>query len=358
MFGDAEIVDRCRSHLEALPGVRKATVKTPVRFTALPVDDLGLTLETDAGTLRYSGAAKRRLTSSHLDHWLLLALPHQQHRAKGAKLILFADYVSPAQAQRLRDAEVDYVDTAGNLLIHEPGKLYLFKSGARPERHGRPLPGRLFMPSGLQVLFVLLIEPSAVDLPYRELALKSGVALGSIAVLMNELKRQGYLVPGQKAARLVRRHELVARWVAGYGERLRAKLVLGVFSAAERDPAKNLERLASVLGERKITHAVTGGVAAEHLTHHYRGQELTVFVSEWPRGVAQQVRWMPSPEGSIVLLRQFCRDVQWRRSRLPHLAHPLLVYAELLHLGGERARETARMIYQQHLEALATDDAR
>lgn len=260
MFADAEIVDRCRSHLEALPGVRRAAAKTPVRSTALPVDDLGLTLETDVGTLRYSGAAKRRLTSSQLDHWLLLALPRQQRHGNRVKLILFADYVSPAQAQRLRDAEVDYVDTVGNLLIHEPGKLYLFKSGGRPERHGRPRPGRLFMPSGLQVLFVLLIEPSAVDLPYRELALQSGVALGSIAVLMKELKRQGYLVPGQKRARLVRRHELLDRWVAGYGERLRPKLVLGVFSAAERDPTANLERLAAVLRERQIAYAVTGGV--------------------------------------------------------------------------------------------------
>jgi hypothetical protein len=39
------------------------------------------------------------------------------------------------------------------------------------------------------------------------------------------------------------------------------------------------------------------------------------------------------------------------------LAQPLLVYAELLHDGTERAREAARELYDQHLARLIGDDA-
>ena len=352
-----DIVALCRSHLEGLPGIRKATIRTPVRFRDLPSADLSLVLDTEVGQFTYFGAVKRRLTPSKLDHWLLLTLPRTQRQTDKRKPILFADYVSPGNAQRLKEAEVDYVDAAGNVLIHRRAKLHLLKSGARPRRLAESRPGRLFMPSGLQVLFVLLVEPAAADMPYRQLALHSGVALGSIAVIMNELKGKGYLARGRAGSRLVRRRELLARWVSGYSEQLRPKLLLGVFVAREKDAGANWQHLREILCRRQIESAVTGGLGAYELTHHYRGEDLTAFVSDWPKGVLQQLRWLPSPTGPITLLRQFCPAVLWPIAGEQHVAHPLLVYAELLHLGRERERETARIIYEQHLERLAADDA-
>src|SRR5438034_11046999 len=87
-----------RSHLEALPGIRKATIRTPVRFSEPPSADLSLVLETDVGQFTYFGAVKRQLTPSKLDHWLLLTLPRVQRQRDKRKPILFADYVSPANA--------------------------------------------------------------------------------------------------------------------------------------------------------------------------------------------------------------------------------------------------------------------
>src|SRR5207245_7672784 len=118
MQPDSDIVALCRSHLEELPGIRKVTIRTPVRFIELPSADLSLVLETDVGQFTYFGAVKRHLTLSQLDHWLLLTLPRVQRRRDKAKPILFGDYVSPGIAQRLREGEVEYVDAAGTMLIH------------------------------------------------------------------------------------------------------------------------------------------------------------------------------------------------------------------------------------------------
>jgi len=353
----SEIVALCRSHLEDLPGIRKATIRTPIRFTDLPSADLSLVLDTDVGQFAYVGTVKRRLTPAKLDHWLLLTLARVQRQRDERKPILFADYVSPANAQRLREADVDYVDAAGNLQIHRPPKLHLLKSGTRPRTLPESRPARLFMPSGLQVLFVLLVEPVAAEMPYRELAVHSGVALGSIAVVMNELKGKGYLVRRRAGSRLVRRRELLERWVSGYSEQLRPKLLLGVFVAREKDAGANWQHLRDVLRERQIESAVTGGLAAYELTHHYRGEELIAFVSDWPKGVLEQLRWLPSATGPITLLRQFCPAVRWSMGGDQQIAHPLLVYAELLHSGRERERETARMVYERYLERIAADDA-
>lgn len=357
MQPESEIVALCRSHLEGLPGIRKATIRAPVRFGDLPSADLSLVLDTDVGRLTYFGAVKRRLTPSQLDHWLLLTVPRGQRKREEGKPILLADYVSPGNAQRLREADVDYVDAAGNLLIHRPGKLHLLKSGARPRRLAESRPARLFKPSGLQLLFVLLVEPPAADMPYRELAGHSGVALGSIAVIMNELKSKNYLIPGRTGSRLVRRRELLERWVSAYSEQLRPKLLLGVFVAPEKDAGANWQHLREVLRQRQIESAVTGGLGAYELTHHYRGEDLTAFVSGWPKGVLQQLRWLPSPAGPITLLRRFCPAVLWSMGGEQQVAHPLLVYAELLHSGRERERETARIIYERYLERLVADDA-
>jgi hypothetical protein len=174
---------------------------------------------------------------------------------------------------------------------------------------------------------------------------------------MNELRGRGYLLRRRVGSRLVRRRELLERWVSGYSEQLRPKLLLGVFTAPEKDAAENWRRLREVLRQREIDAAVTGGLAADELTHHYRGEELVAFVSDWPKGVLQELRWLPSPTGPITLLREFCPAVRWSSGGEQQVAHPLLVYAELLHSGRERERETARMIYERYLERLAADDA-
>lgn len=352
------IVTLCRDHLEALPGIRKVTVRAPVSSTHLPTADVSLVLDTHAGKVNYVGEVMRRLTSLKLDHWLLLNLSRQRHRPGKFKLILLADYISPAQAERLSKAGIDYVDAAGNLLIRKPGRLYLSKSGARPARLADQRPGRLFMPSGLQLLFVLLIEPGAASMPYRQLAFQSGVALGSVAIIMNELKRKGYLVRRRDGWHLGRRNELLELWLSGYSDELRPKLVLGLFYAPEKDAADTLERLRIAFRDRRLGYTLTGGFAAYELTRHYRGEQLTLFVSEWPKNILQQLRWLPSQNGPITVLRQFCPAVMWSNdgeSKQP-LAHPLLVYAELLRQGGERQRETARMVYDQHLAKLAAAD--
>lgn len=357
---DQTLVGLCREHLESLPGVRKvAALRTPASATALPRADFSLVLDTEVGELRYLGDVKRRLTPPRLEHTLLLLAAGQRQQGKQIRRMLFADYIAPGLAQRLEEAEVDYVDAAGNLLIRKPGRLYLFKSGAKPPRLREQTPARLSTRSGLQVVLVLLQEPSATGLSYRELATQSGVALGSVAGIMAELKRKGHLVRRRDGWQLVRRHALFDLWVSGYSQRLRPALVLGRFQPPESDLTETLARVADAAAARQLEYAVTGGVAADALIHHYRGEQLTLFVSAWSRDLLQALRWLPSERGPVTLLRYFGPAVAGQRTgpRGTVVAQPLLVYAELLHDGSERAREAARELHEQHLAPLIGDDA-
>ena len=207
---DRTLVALCRDHLESLPGVRSVILRTPVSATALPSPNASLVLDTDVGRLQYIGEVKRRLTAPRLEHALLSLAQGKPRRGKPICRMLLADYIAPALAHRLEEEDVDYVDTAGNLLIRKAGRLHLFKSGAKPQRLREQTAARLPTRSGLQVLFVLLQEPTAASLSYREVAARSGVALGSAGGgLWPSLAGTGHLVRRRDGWQLVGRRALL-----------------------------------------------------------------------------------------------------------------------------------------------------
>jgi len=60
---------------------------------------------------------------------------------------------------------------------------------------------RLFKASGLKVVFALLSRPRLVNAPLREIASDSGVSLGTMAGIIEELKKRLYLVEDNHGAR-------------------------------------------------------------------------------------------------------------------------------------------------------------
>jgi hypothetical protein len=98
--------------------------------------------------------------------------------------------------------------------------------------------------------------------------------------------------------------------------------------------------------------ALTGGFGADALTGHYRSEQLILFVDPWTSGRAAGLRWLPSIDGPITLLTVFWpRGVERTLEKGDtRVAHPLLVYAELLFQGREREVETAKRVYDQYLE--------
>ncbi|MFQ5791348.1 MAG: type IV toxin-antitoxin system AbiEi family antitoxin, partial [Acidobacteriota bacterium] len=76
-----------------------------------------------------------------------------------------------------------------------------------------------------------------------------------------------------------------------------------------------------------------------------------IFVDRWPLNFIESMKWLPETRGLVTILRQFSGEIVFReRAHLKSpIAHPLLIYAELLFQGQERALETARMVYDRYL---------
>ena len=105
--------------------------------------------------------------------------------------LLVADYVNPRMADKLRQQQVQFIDTAGNAYINQP-PVYVYVTGNRQEERGfMPTKNgakRAFEPTGLKVIYTFLCNPELVNAPYREIAEKAGVALGTVGWVLNGLK--------------------------------------------------------------------------------------------------------------------------------------------------------------------------
>ena len=268
--------------------------------------------------------------------------------------MIITDYVNPEMAERLRKLDIAFIDTAGNAYLQVPLRghpIYVFVKGNKPPRKpAQQTTRRVFHTAGLKVVFAFLCDPALVTAPYREIARKAGVALGTVDRAITDLKELNYVIErGKQGRRLVKRKELLDRWVANYAERLRPKLVLGNFTAPEQGWWQ------TILDPLGGFDACWGGeVAAARLTRYLKPEVVTIYVRAGATKLQIKHGLRKDPEGKVELLKTFW-DRNFDRDD-PNLAPALIVYADLLAIGDPRDIETANLIYERELAGLVGEN--
>lgn len=288
----------------------------------------------------FPAVVRGRLTNDLLGY----VISHLQQSPSG-RGVLVTRYVTPQQAEKLRQANVQFVDTAGNAFLNQP-PLYVFVTGMRPaENAPRGKTSRAFSTTGVKVLFVLLCRPALATRPYREIAAAAGVSLGAVSHALDDLKAGGFLFDrGEKGRRLKNHEELIRRWGEAYTERLRPKLLFSRYTAEHSDWWKDVQ-VAKMLAKQ---NACWGGeVAAAKLTGYLMPQVKTIYAPNRLAALQVKFGFRPDKEGDIEILKKF-----WAfdsDAAHPDMAPALLVYADLMASGDERNVETARMIYDRYI---------
>jgi hypothetical protein len=190
-------------------------------------------------------------------------------------LVIAAPYITPQLAERCRDMDLYFADTAGNIYLRAPG-LHLYVTGRRrPADLINAQAGKLTNPAGLRVVFALLCDPQLLNATYRDIATAARAALGTVGPVIKELEARRHITPAPEGARKPRRRlldapRLVQEWVAVYPTVLRPKLNIRRFRAQTPDWTEgvNLEPY----------HAYWGGeVAANRLLHHLVPQTAVIY---------------------------------------------------------------------------------
>ena len=164
----------------------------------------------------------------------------------------------------------------------------------------------------------------------------------------------------------LRRPELLLeRWLMGYRERLRSKLLRCRYRADQLDELPNL--LTQLDPKAKLNVLLGGELAAARLTRLLRAQRAALHV---PTDVdlselAKRLRILPDLQGNVDVLALPGPAAHWIRPASPPvspspenppLVSPILIYAELLATDDDRLREVAVALYEKEIALHVRDD--
>jgi len=267
----------------------------------------------------------------------------------GTNALLITDYATQTVAEQLKDQGVAFADTAGNAYLRGANFL-IWANGRKPlAGHKAPRAGRAWQPAGIRVIFALLCNPDWIDLGYRDLAARAGVANGTVGWVMRELTEQGFVVKPRRRKlkrQLVQRRKLLDRWVEFYTGTFRQTTLLGRYKADHFDWWKTLDA-------RKYAVMLGGETAGAILTDFLKPEIVTLYGRDIPPQLMIEHRLRKAHDGNIEIRQRFWTfDYVWNH---PDLTPPVLVYADLLATGDTRCIETAQKVYDGHLAGLVAE---
>lgn len=265
----------------------------------------------------------------------------------GDKGIFVGDYINKNAGEKLREAGVQYMDTAGNAYIDQK-PIYIHIAGKKKkiEYYLEEQTGRAFNPTGLKVTYLFLIDPGLVNAPYREIAKKAKVALGNIGWIMRDLINGGYIQEAVNGkTRKIREYDrLLEQWTERYPIALKPKLKLGEFTAENPGWWREINNVA-------IGAYWGGELAAAEYTGYLTPRDGTVYIAkkniiELATNGRLRKRKAGEREGYKVEVYEKFWIEDFGENKVG-LANPIIVYADLVETGDTRNIETAERLREK-----------
>jgi hypothetical protein len=311
-------------------------------------ENTSVRIDTAVGSFKF----EVRLVRSYLDRPLANDLIQIVKGVTGrgqSELLLLARYVPRPTGERLAEAGVNFLDEAGNMNL-TLGAYYHSLILGRPEV--RSTEKRSLGPAAIQVLITLAAQSETWDWPIRQLASVAGVSKTVAAQVRRRLVEEGTLKERVDGQWRVLHPEALREWcLSGYSQLLRPRLLIDRFRSLEADADKFVADFTRIISQSDTKYALTGGAGAFVLQHFYRGPETAIFVEEITPDIERRAKLLRDPRGPVVLLRGFGEPFVWARScRSVSIAHPLLIYLELLQQDDTRAHEAAERVREEFLK--------
>jgi len=257
-------------------------------------------------------------------------------------LILIARTIFPKLKDELREKQIDYLDADGNIFL-KADDLIIHIDGNKNLNTEKEKVNRAFMKTGLKTVFHFLIDNELVNHAYREIAEKTGVALGNVKYVMDGLKQNGYLVKlDKKRFKLINKKDLLDKWIDGYAVRLKPTLIIDRFRFLNENDFQNWKNI-----KLKTGATVWGGEpGGDIFTNYLKPGELTMYTGETRKELMMNYRLIPDQEGNVIAYKKFWKE----EDKNLNVAPPLLVYVDLMINGDRRSMETAQKIYNERIE--------
>jgi hypothetical protein len=286
---------------------------------------------------------------SYLDTALLHSLIAQSHFLKTQHkkdLLVFARYVPTPSAQKLITAGINFIDDAGNMHIKVGSNYERTVVGLREGAKTKQSAG--LTAALVQLLFTFASDPSSVNWTVRQLEEASEVSKSNVANIRRQLAERGVLRNTRRGFEILDRQSLQDQLLLGYEHALRPKLLLGRFRSAV-DTENIVPTLRAGFEDLGMRWSLTGSPAAFALQRYYRGTETPVFVEHPTDAISKLLRLIPDKAGPLIVFNSFGTLPFWKKVQDVTIAHPWLIYAELMSTHEPRAHEAAQELKNEYL---------
>jgi len=259
--------------------------------------------------------------------------------------ILFSEYITAEMANYLDSEGINFIDLAGNCRFVLGNEIYVFRTGNTPVKTAEPPRG--ISRQALSIIFALLVDPKIVNLSVREIAFKAGVSKSTVANWLYSFENEGIIGKTKQGFGIIEKEALWKRWFEGYPTVVLPEIFIGTYMTPYDDPLERDKRITSILNKYDREWAMGGLTASWKFVKHYKGENSTFHISKVSHEFLREIKAIPSKDGHLTLLEPM--GLIAMRSELPHVAHPLLVYTQLITSGDNRAMESAQLIFEKYL---------
>ena len=256
--------------------------------------------------------------------------------------LVIAETLFPKIKNALVELGIAYIEMNGNINMETEN--LLLKIEGKHNKYLKPEKfGRAFTKTGLKAIFLFLTNENEINDTYREIARNAGIAIGNVKLIHEGLIEEGYaLRANEKELKLTNRKELLQKWVTAYTEKLKPTLYIGNFRFYNPDEFIKWKTL-----DLERTFTQWGGEGAGNIyTDYLQPEVLTLYTNEKKTNLIKEYKLLPDPDGYIIVYEKFWKDKQPFNNVVP----PIIAYADLLATGNRRCIETAKKIYEQHIE--------
>ena len=257
-------------------------------------------------------------------------------------VLLVAKYINPNMFDKLVELGLNILDCAGNCYIrYMNGNIPVFHLTNKGEKNvfANEKVYPIFQDAGIKVIFYLLQDKNNVNKAYREIKENTGVALGTVKNVIDELVARNFILVTDKGRILKNRKALLDLWIESYNQVLKPKLLMG--RLAFRTNEQRIKWLAMELPEGMYW----GGESAANIIDNYLEPGAFDIYTDVPTAYLMKTGFVKQDvNGEIKVYQKF-----WKWETEDHLAPLTLVYADLMGSGNSRCLEAANRLIKYGL---------
>jgi hypothetical protein len=329
--------------LRTLDFVKAVEFSSPAKRNAAEANGI---LEIDTPEGKFSLLVE--LKSSYLDRThinALITLAKHYAEKYHYPMLLLARYLPAPSAEKLAEAGVNFLDRVGNMHLTLGKHFGRTIIGRRESQKIKE--SKVMTAAKGQLLFTFAAYEQAPSWTVRQLADASGVSKSNVAKLRKELFEEGILT---RTFRFRNGRQLEDQLLRAYEQALRPKLLINRFKA-DGSTEGLTQKLKDALLKSTLKWSLTGGPAAFELQRFYKGAEIPIFVPSLAEADLRELRVLPDRNGPLVFLRAFGTVPFWKKIRGSMIAHPWLIYSELMYSSDPRAHEAAEQLKAEFLSS-------